>query len=66
MRQIERLDRAERPGLHALELAVARRDRAVADVELAVAAARAEGRSWSAIGDVLGISRQSAYERFSS
>jgi hypothetical protein len=36
-------------------------DAAVAD---AVAAARAFGASWAAIGDVLGITRQGAYQRF--
>lgn len=30
-----------------------------------VARARASGRSWTEIGDSLGISRQSAWERFS-
>lgn len=35
-------------------------------VENAVAAARANGRSWGRIGIVLGISRQSARERYDS
>lgn len=34
------------------------------EVDTAVAAARANGRSWAEIGFVLGISRQSARERY--
>lgn len=34
------------------------------EVEAAVAAARAKGRSWAEIGLVLGVSRQSARERY--
>ncbi len=34
------------------------------DVDEAVAAARANGRSWAEIGLVLGVSRQSARERY--
>jgi hypothetical protein len=38
---------------------------AVADVELdAVVAARNDGRTWSQIGQALGITRQAAQERF--
>lgn len=34
------------------------------DLRAAVAAARAAGCSWTEIGDVLGVRRQSAWERY--
>lgn len=45
---------------------VRRRELAI-DVELreAVAAARRDGASWSAIGDALGVAMQSAWKKFS-
>jgi hypothetical protein len=33
-------------------------------LQQAVAAARADGRSWAAVGDVLGLTRQAAQQRF--
>ena len=44
----------------------ANRDRAAAEaaVALAVSDARAEGWTWQQIGDVLGVSRQAAQQRY--
>ncbi|MGH3545026.1 MAG: hypothetical protein ACRDPW_03770, partial [Mycobacteriales bacterium] len=45
---------------------LAQRDISASEAELrdAVRAARAHGRSWSAIGRTLGVTRQAAQERF--
>jgi len=47
-------------------IGLAQRDIETAETELhkAVAASRAAGRSWAQIGMVLGVTRQSAQERF--
>lgn len=50
-----------RDGRHMRRIAAARTE---AEVESAVAAARAAGDSWAMIGTALGISRQSASRRF--
>ncbi len=51
-------------------LAVKRADdnvrEAIAGLRAAVAAARAEGVSWHVIGQTLGVSRQSAHQRFAA
>jgi hypothetical protein len=51
--------------LRRIGLAVRGIDAAKAELDAAVAAARAAGRSWTEIGTVLGVSRQAARERFS-
>ena len=66
---LDRLDPAATPADDPAELrriGLALRDMESADAELhdAVAAARTAGRSWAQIGMVLGVTRQSALERF--
>ena len=48
----------------ALTEAVERRDQAERDVYAAVDEMRAEGASWTVIGTLLGITRQSAWQRY--
>jgi len=56
---------AEDPGgLRRIGLARHALDRARSELDDAVAAARDAGRSWGAIGMVLGVSRQGARQRF--
>ena len=66
---LDQLDPAATPADDPAELrriGLALRDMEAADAELhdAVAAARTAGRSWAQIGMVLGVTRQSAQERF--
>ncbi|MBA2322739.1 MAG: sigma-70 family RNA polymerase sigma factor [Pseudonocardiales bacterium] len=56
-------DPADLRGIGAAALAI---EDARAELAAAVAVARANGRSWGAIGMVLGISKQAARERFLS
>lgn len=58
-------DRAEDPSdLRRVGLALRAAATSQREIEDAVAAARANGRSWGEIGLVLGISRQAARERY--
>lgn len=50
--------------LHRIGLAANAIDAAREELAAAVAAAREDGRSWGAIGLVLGVSKQAARERF--
>lgn len=52
------------PELAAIAVATMRAKAADAALDEAVAAARASGQSWQAIGDMLGMSRQGALKRF--
>ena len=66
---LDHLDPAATPADDPAELrriGLALRGTETADAELrdAVAAARTAGRSWAQIGMVLGVTRQSAQERF--
>jgi hypothetical protein len=54
----------EQPDLRALAAAVEAARRADQQVREEVASARAVGHSWAAIGDVLGLSRQAAHQRY--
>ena len=62
--QLERWDQESRPAKYQLRRAIARRDRATADVDRAAVEARAQGVSWQELADELGISRQSAWARY--
>ena len=50
--------------LDALELCVQRVTKRLAEMPDKVKAARKSGASWTAIGKVLGVSRQAAWERY--
>ena len=62
--QLEAVDAESRPAKYQLRRAIARRDRATADLDRAAVAARAQGLSWQELADELGISRQSAWARY--
>lgn len=54
----------EGPALAAILAALRDRSEAQARIDAAVAQARAEGASWTAIGAMLGVSRQAALKRY--
>jgi len=56
--------RLERPDFDAIVAAVEARDAAQREVDLRVAQARDHGASWTLIGAALGVTRQSAHERY--
>jgi hypothetical protein len=52
------------PGLDGVRTAAELADLAASALRLAVEEARAAGRTWQEIGDVLGVTRQAAFQRF--
>ncbi len=56
----------EGPALAAILAALRDRNDAQARIDAAVAQARSEGASWTAIGAMLGVSRQAALKRYRS
>ena len=56
----------EGAALRDLLAAVRARALAQAEIDAAVAQARAQGASWSTIGAMLGISRQAAFKKYAS
>lgn len=52
------------PGLRAVRIATELAATAAVALRLAVEDARAAGRTWQELGDVLGVSRQAAFQRF--
>jgi hypothetical protein len=62
----EMLDWEHVPELADLHRVGQSREQAERDLRAAVAVARAAGHSWELIGEALGVTRQSAWERFRS
>jgi hypothetical protein len=52
------------PGLAAVRIATELAAAAAQALRLSVDSARAAGRTWQELGDVLGLSRQAAFQRF--